>query len=288
MNISIKKWLHWNRGVSATTAELCNATNSRFSLISRHHPTPPRRTSHIVGDGKAFLVREPDHTIKTPRTQTVKSFEMCSVTILNSLFSLPTVFLLPTLNLARLFCFLLFVSNLTPFCLSPPLLPMSSLSLAISIFILMMIVTHKSGNLYLLSTLWTSHNTFPFLLITIITLLISSLWPPIILSPSCHYISFWHSTFLVHHSPTNQFVWSCRNIQYYSFFCYRHASSSQNYIYPCKTYQQMVYISVVHFPTCSFTYGISTLDLLIISNWSTLLQTSLYHHCCYVNLQCLV
>ena len=81
MNISIKQWLHWSRGVYVTTAELCNATNSRFSLISRHHPIPPRRTSHIVGDGKALLVLEPDHTIKTPCTQTVKSSEMCFVTL---------------------------------------------------------------------------------------------------------------------------------------------------------------------------------------------------------------
>ena len=65
---------------SATSAELRNATPSGFSLINCPRPAPATN-SHIVGGGTAFLVREPAFILKTPPSQTFKSFEMSSVTL---------------------------------------------------------------------------------------------------------------------------------------------------------------------------------------------------------------
>jgi hypothetical protein len=66
---------------SATSAELRNATPPCFSLISYPRPAPPNSTSHIVGGGTAFLVREPAHIVNTSSNQKFKSFEMSSVTL---------------------------------------------------------------------------------------------------------------------------------------------------------------------------------------------------------------
>ena len=59
---------------SATSAELRNATSPGFSLVSCPRPASANLTSHIVGGGTAFLVREPAHIVNTPSNQKFKSF----------------------------------------------------------------------------------------------------------------------------------------------------------------------------------------------------------------------
>ena len=66
---------------SATSAELRDATPPGFSLVSCPRPAPANLTSHIVGGGTAFLVREPTHIVNTPSNQKFKSFEMSSLTL---------------------------------------------------------------------------------------------------------------------------------------------------------------------------------------------------------------
>jgi exonuclease III len=66
---------------SATSAELRNAPPPGFSLVSCPRPAPANLTSHVVGGGTAFLVREPAHIVNTPFNQKFKSFEMSSLTL---------------------------------------------------------------------------------------------------------------------------------------------------------------------------------------------------------------
>ena len=65
---------------SATSAELRNATPPGFSLISCPRPAPTNLTSHIVGGGTAFLVREPAHIVNTPSHKS-SSFLKCLLSL---------------------------------------------------------------------------------------------------------------------------------------------------------------------------------------------------------------
>jgi len=69
--------------LSATSAELINATPPGFTLISCPRPASATLTkSHIVGGDTAFLVREPATLFSTP-THSLKSFK-CHLSLLNS------------------------------------------------------------------------------------------------------------------------------------------------------------------------------------------------------------
>jgi exonuclease III len=65
----------------ATSAELRNATPTGFFLISCPRSSPSTKSSHIVGGGTAFLIREPAFVVKTPPVPTFKSFELSSITL---------------------------------------------------------------------------------------------------------------------------------------------------------------------------------------------------------------
>jgi len=65
---------------STISAQLFDAIPRGFTFINTPRPVPDSCTSSIVGDGTAFLLREPCKLLSTP-TATFKSFELSTVTI---------------------------------------------------------------------------------------------------------------------------------------------------------------------------------------------------------------